>query len=328
VRSVGANLTTADALGALRVRLGIRRNDYRVEPGLYALGQPDDMSPVLATANYKLTFDVVRSALPGRDAWLLILDTRGVNVWCAAGKGTFSTTELVRVIREARLEQVISHTKIIVPQLGATGVAAHVVRAATGFSVVWAPVRAKDLPEFLDTGMKATPEMRRVEFPLRERAKLVGMELSVLWRRSTMLGMAAFAALAVVAVVFKPALLAPILLAGAVAVLAVFAGAGLVPLVLPWLPGRTFALKGAVAGALVLGIALPVLLGGLLMPLYGWGLLVAGMAVASYLGMNFTGSSTYTSPSGVEWEMRRAIPMQLAGLLVGIGLTLFALVRG
>ena len=64
---------------------------YTVDPGLYALGKPDDSSPVLVTANYKMSFDRLREALPERDAWILVLDTKGVNVWCAAGKGTFGT---------------------------------------------------------------------------------------------------------------------------------------------------------------------------------------------------------------------------------------------
>ena len=66
--------------------------NYKVDPGLYAIGNPNERSPVLVTANYKMSFDNLREALPGRDAWILVLDTRGINVWCAAGKGTFGTT--------------------------------------------------------------------------------------------------------------------------------------------------------------------------------------------------------------------------------------------
>ena len=76
--------------------------DYRVEPGLYAVGSPTADSPVLVSANYKMSFDRLRSALPGVDAWILVLDTKGINVWCAAGKGTFGTDELVRRIEAAR----------------------------------------------------------------------------------------------------------------------------------------------------------------------------------------------------------------------------------
>ena len=64
---------------------------FAVDPGLYALRNPGEQAPVLVTANYKMSFDRLRQALPGRDAWILVLDTNGINVWCAAGKGTFAT---------------------------------------------------------------------------------------------------------------------------------------------------------------------------------------------------------------------------------------------
>jgi len=44
--------------------------------------------------------------------------------------------------------------------------------------------------------------------------------------------------------------------------------------------------------------------------------------------MNFTGSSTYTSPSGVEWEMRRAIPLQLLGAVGGLGMVIVGALAG
>ena len=84
---MSTQLTAEDLAGTRRVRFGRGRSDYRVRPRLYAIGNPDDTSPVLVTGNYKLTFDAVREALDGRDAWLLVVDSRGINVWCAAGKG-------------------------------------------------------------------------------------------------------------------------------------------------------------------------------------------------------------------------------------------------
>jgi hypothetical protein len=42
------------------------------------------------------------------------------------------------------------------------------------------------------------------------------------------------------------------------------------------------------------------------------------VALSSYLAMNFTGSTPYTSPSGVEKEMRRAIPLQTAAAVLGL----------
>jgi CO dehydrogenase/acetyl-CoA synthase gamma subunit (corrinoid Fe-S protein) len=62
---------------------------------------------VLVSANYKLTFDSVRKNLNAFDCWLLILDTKGVNVWCAAGKGTFGTDELVSRINAVGLGEIV-----------------------------------------------------------------------------------------------------------------------------------------------------------------------------------------------------------------------------
>ena len=82
-------------LDHLAARFRIRRGKHRVTPGLYALGSPTPESPVFVSANYTLSFDALRSSLAGVDGYILVLDTHGINVWCAAGKGTFGTDELV-----------------------------------------------------------------------------------------------------------------------------------------------------------------------------------------------------------------------------------------
>jgi hypothetical protein len=306
VPRVRTELTAEDRRGTLRVRLGFGRNDYRVQPGLYAVGQPDDRSPVLVTANYKLSFDALRGELTGRDAWLLVLDTRGVNVWCAAGKGTFGTDELVRRVRDTGLENIVGHFTLVLPQLGAPGVAAHEVRSATGFRVVYGPVRASDLPAFLDAGLRATSEMRRVDFGPGDRLVVAAMELSVL-RDPRVIAGAGVLVLAAILGLVQWFVVASIIAAGVAAVLS---GALIVPLALPWIPGRMFALKGAIVGGVV-ALALLALAGETL-DLAGSLAVVLGVsAIASYTAMNYTGSSTFTSLSGVLWEMRRAVPFQL-----------------
>src|SRR3990172_3694474 len=146
-----------------------------MERGLYAVQAPSADSPVLVSANYKMSFDRLRSQLAGIDAWILALDTRGINVWCAAGKGTFGTDEIVRRIEATGLAKVVSHRVLILPQLGAPGVAAHEVARRSRFRVVYGTVRARDVQAYLAAGRKATPEMRRVRFGLRERLVVVPM---------------------------------------------------------------------------------------------------------------------------------------------------------
>jgi acetyl-CoA decarbonylase/synthase complex subunit gamma len=301
---------------------------YTVEPGLYALGQPDGKSPVLVTANYKMSFDNLRGALPERDAWILALDTKGINVWCAAGKGTFGTAELAERIKSSGLEQVVDHRELILPQLGAPGVAAHQVKKLSGFKVHYGPIRATDLPTFLDAGLKAAPEMRRKSFGIWERLILVPVEL-VGTLKPAMIALAAFFILG--------GLLGPQgfwanamnygLFAVSAVLSAVFAGAVLTPLLLPWLPGPAFALKGAIAG-LGMAVFMTALRGiDFMAPssrveAAAWLLLIP--AIASYLGMNFTGASTYTSLSGVREEMRWAVPLQVVAAVLGVILWIVA----
>ncbi len=150
-------LTSADRWVHIQARLGINRMLHRVKPGLYALGEPAPDSPVFVTANYQLSFDALRASLKGMHAYILVLDTRGINVWCAAGKGTFGTDELVKRIELTHLKDVVKTRVLILPQLGATGVAAHEVKKRTGFKVEYGPVRAADVPEYMKT-RKATPK--------------------------------------------------------------------------------------------------------------------------------------------------------------------------
>jgi hypothetical protein len=66
VPRVSSALTWRDALGTVKARWGVGRMHYTVEPGLYALGNPDSQSNILVTANYKMSFDRLREALPGQ----------------------------------------------------------------------------------------------------------------------------------------------------------------------------------------------------------------------------------------------------------------------
>jgi len=313
VPKVGTRLTLRDELGALKVRFAIGRNHYAVDPGLYAIGEPTVESPVFVSANYKLSFDYLRCALGGTDGWILVLDTKGINVWCAAGKGTFGTEEIVNRVQQTRLDQVVSHRKLIVPQLGAPGVSAPEVAKQSGFSVLYGPVRAEDLPEFLESNFRATPEMRRVRFTLRDRIAVIPVEL-VIWFKQALSLAIALALLSGFSRDGYSLINAPRVFG------LVFAGwltgGALVPMLLPWIPARAFSIKG-----LWVGLALWVVLGtaGLMGPTNliegGWGLIL--IAIVSFMALNFTGTSTYTSMSGVKKEMKIAIPLQLIMAIAG-----------
>jgi hypothetical protein len=98
----------------------------------------------------------------------------------------------------------------------------------------------------------------------------------------------------------------------------ILAGAVVTPVLLPWLPGRAFSIKGGLAGGALAACAVMWERGALEAPA-ALALLFAMTAVSSFVAMNFTGATPFTSPSGVEKEMRRALPVQ-AGLAVLAGL--------
>jgi len=325
VPRVSSSLTRADRWGSIKARWGVGRMQYSVDPGLYALGSPGDTSPVLVTANYKMSFDQLRAALPGRNVWIMVLNTEGINVWCAAGKGTFGTEALVRSIELCKLVDIVSHRELILPQLSGPGIAAHEVKKLTGFKITYGPIKSIDLPKFLDSGLKATPQMRLKTFPARERAVLIPIELvSVLkWAifilpLVLLLGGLGGTSPGFWHNTFNHGLFAVLALLGAM-----LAGTVLTPLLLPWLPGRAFSLKGAVMG-LVVYLLLTIFWVGYhgawpsRIEILAWLFVVPG--VAAFLAMNFTGASTYTSLSGVRKEMKWAVPLEIFAGVVGLGL--------
>lgn len=315
VPRVKTALDRQDVLGAALVRFGIGRGSYRVAPGLYAAGAPTRQSPVLVTANYKLTFDALRKELSGLDAWILVLDTLGVNVWCAAGKRTFGTAELASRILSTRLGEAVAHRKVILPQLGAPGVAAHELKKLCGFRAVYGPVRASDIKPFLASGMRATPEMRRVSFDAIERVTVGLVEFSNARKDMAVIAASLFLLAGLGSGYFSLPRAWLGLWTGFLGYfLGFLSGCILTPLLLPWLPGRAFSAKGAATG-LFAGLA------AWLFPLPAaacLGLWLGSAVAGSWYGMQFTGSSTYTSPTGVELEMRRAIPIQAAGLILSL----------
>jgi acetyl-CoA decarbonylase/synthase complex subunit gamma len=323
IPAVSPVLTAYDMMDTILVRWNIGRMNYKVQPGLYAIGSPDSSSDVFVTCNFKLTFDQVRKALEGMNAWILVLDTRGINVWCAAGKGTFGTKELVNRIKKTGLESIVSHRRLILPQLGATGVSAHEVKSQSGFRVIYGPVRAEDIAAFMKNGMKATDEMRRVRFRLADRIKLIPVELSY----------GKYWVFIVPAVFFLLSGINPhgysidLAISGGLRALLILlvsylAGLVMTPILLPWIPFRRFSLKGLVCGwSATLILFFFGFTGNNVLEIISWFLISGGLA--SFLGMNWTGSSTFTSLSGVQKEMKTALPMQI--IMAAAGLVLFIL---
>ncbi|MCA9609998.1 MAG: 4Fe-4S dicluster domain-containing protein [Myxococcales bacterium] len=223
-----------DVPGYLR-DLVLRLLPHAAPTGLIAIGDPGPDAPVLLTGNYALTVRRLREALRGHDAWLLCANSRGINVWCAAGGGHLTHHDIISVLRTSGVADRVAHRDLVLPQLAATGVERRAITEVTGWTTRWGPARLEDLPAFLDRGRRVKKHERSMRFPLWER-----MEMAVMWLAPMLLlgapiagaaaGIAAAAtgALGVIAVVAGLFALTPWLPHGRGARTAVFAGWGLV----------------------------------------------------------------------------------------------------
>src|SRR3990167_1217350 len=324
VSTVSSDLTLREYIEHIRCRISGLRIRYAVKPGLYAVGNPDNDSDVFVSANYKMSFDILRRALKGMNAWILVLDTKGINVWCAAGKGTFGTDELIKRIGASQLENTVSHRRIIVPQLGAPGVAAHIVQQKTGFRISYGPVDARDIRQYIEAGYKATEEMRRIKFTFWDRLALTPMELLPALKGYVLYVLLIFFIIGLKPseIVFKDGLAdgLPFIFLG---FLAVLAGALVTPLLLPFVPFRSFVVKGWFVGVVF------ILIGINNIPIatptnvfYAFSFLFFPLA-SSYIALQFTGSTVFTGMSGVKKELRFALPVYMSGTFISLALLVF-----
>ena len=284
----------------------------------------------MVTCNYKLTFDILRREMKAISCWILVVETYGINVWCAAGKKSFSTGEVALRVKQAGLSRVVKHKTLIIPQLAAPSVAVHRLKGLCGFKGVFGPIRARDLPEFISCQMKARPGMREVEFPVLQRLEVALVE--VYGARKFM---AWCLAVCIVLAALGPGgfFLQEILWSGLGAFAVVFAGFATgtfaVPALLPVFKTRAFAAKGLLVGipvglfmALMLARSLP----------EGFAALLGTAATASWFAMHYTGSTPFTSLSGVDREMRTYMPVQglmvFLAAMVWLGWSWFEMIAG
>ena len=144
--------------------------------GLIKIGRPDKNSPVLLTGNYHLTVMKVKRALRGQNVFLLVANSRGINVWCAAAGGHFTHHDVISALKLSNIESLDDHRSVNLPQLAACGIEAKVIDQRTGWKVKWGPVDIKDFPAYLANGQQKKTDFSVVRFPLLDR-----LEMAIAW---------------------------------------------------------------------------------------------------------------------------------------------------
>ncbi len=223
-------------------------------------------------------------------------------------------------MQRTKLAERVSHRELVLPQFAAAGVAAHELQQKCGFKGIFGPVRAADISAFLKKGKQADELMRTVTFTIGERLVLIPVEICLIWKVFILAVLGIFVVSGIGPDIYSlQTSFARGIIATGATVLGSLAGAMVTPILLPWIPGRQFWLKGILAGAMMglLYIFFCTDSTGIIENISLWCWICA---TSSYTAMNFTGATPYTSLSGVQHEMRRGVPIQLGGVLLAITL--------
>jgi cyclopropane fatty-acyl-phospholipid synthase-like methyltransferase len=301
-----------------------------IEPGLYRAGSPTADSPVIVTANYELTYYTVMRALArdGIDAWVLVCDSNGINVWCAARGTHFHTDEVVNMVHLTRLAEIVNHRELILPQLSAAGMNPTEIRARTGFRSRYGPVRIHDLSQWfsLNKPRPKPKEMATVTFNLRERMEQAVAHIPFLMANLLFKPLAMIVGLLLVASIISVVLfpiIAPITLSFTGAALffigeflvALFGYSFFLGLVFPILPskGNSFWSRGLGLAAITMPIGAVIMI---LLSSY-WTVIITWLTIQFILSTNLTldwsGMTSISDPKVI----RKEYPYMILTLIIG-----------
>lgn len=142
-----------------------------VEPGLYYTGNSYDIStPMLVTANYHLTAFLLWRTLKGRNVRILVIDTKGINVWCSSGKGQFNVEQIMLQLERYSHNDLTDtdELQIILPKLSLSGISLKEASLA-GLKPVIGPIYRQDIPKFLENKPYKDCAENKYRFNLRDR---------------------------------------------------------------------------------------------------------------------------------------------------------------
>jgi len=97
------------------------RKPVSVDPQLYTFGKPDEMSPVMLTTNYALTYFTVESDIKkfGIDCYLIVADTEGISVESAVAGRYLTAESVAEAVKKSGVAEKVKHNYLILPGMAA-----------------------------------------------------------------------------------------------------------------------------------------------------------------------------------------------------------------
>ncbi len=301
-----------------------------IEPGIYQSGNPNEASPIIVTANYVYTYIKVMRALKGTDAWVLCVDSRGINVWCAARGNNFGNKQLIEAVKTSGISNITNKKTLIVPQLSAGGIAAPLIKAETPdfpFNILYGPVWAKDIPKFLEERPARKPnKMKLAKFTISHRFRAEITHTTFLFRKIFLWPSIALIMLFIGLSFINTIWLSELWIVGELWLWIIISNA-LIAIFFPLTNfTRKFITKGIVFGVInvllfggiswLLHYSLPSIL--LSSIFYFW--------LAFFSTMSFSGYSMATSPREIQDEYPVFSKINMILLIIGIGVKAFGFI--
>jgi acetyl-CoA decarbonylase/synthase complex subunit gamma len=121
----------------------------QVEPKVYAVGEPDENSPLMFTTNFSLTYytvesDVEASRVP---SYILVVDTEGTSVLTAYSGDKLNEKTVADAMAKCRVEELVKHRKLIIP--GYVAVMSGKLEEATNWEIMVGPRESSMIPKYL-----------------------------------------------------------------------------------------------------------------------------------------------------------------------------------
>jgi len=167
-----------------------------IEPGIYRSGNPTKNSPIIVTANYDFTYIKVMRNIRHIDAWVLCVDSNGINVWCAARGNDFGNDQLLEAVEATGIQKFTEKKTLILPQLSAGGVSIPQLPKKSvkfPFKVKFGPIWSKQIPEYLEENPSKKPDfMKLAKFSLSHRMRALVTHTTFLLRKVFLLPIVGF----------------------------------------------------------------------------------------------------------------------------------------
>jgi acetyl-CoA decarbonylase/synthase complex subunit gamma len=132
------------------------RKPVTVEPELKIMGKPDEMSPVMLTTNYALTYFTVESDLKklGGNYYLIVADTEGISVESAVAGRYLTAESIAEAVKRSGIAEKINHKYLILPGMAArlSGETEDELKnvGLPGWQVLMGPRDSSGIAKFLD----------------------------------------------------------------------------------------------------------------------------------------------------------------------------------